>query len=295
MEIINDTLRKHAADAHRPVAERSIGTLLLEAGKITPEDAERIIRYQREHGLRFGDAAITLKIVAEADIQQFIAKQFQYPYLREGEADYPSELIAAYQPFSSEVEALRALRTQLLLRWFGTGRHGLAVIGVGASGKAASLLTANLAVVFSQLGEQTLIVDGNLRSPLMQNTFKLGMRQGLSDMLAQRDSSETICRIPYFVDLSVLPSGTEAPNPLELLNRSVFQDLCTQLMSRFDVVLCDAPPTGAGSDCFTIASRMGGAVLVATKNVTRHADMQAAAAQLKQSGVTLVGTILAED
>jgi chain length determinant protein tyrosine kinase EpsG len=295
MDVINNTLRKHANDANRPVAERSIGTLLLEAGKITPEDAERILRYQREHGLRFGDAAVALKIVDDADIRQFVAKQFQYPYLREGEAEYPAELIAAYQPFSAEVEALRALRTQLLLRWFSTGRHGLAVIGVGASGRAASLLTSNLAVVFSQLGEQTLLVDGDLRSPLVQSTFRLGARQGLSDILAQRDSSETICRIPHFVDLSVLPSGTEAPNPLELLNRTVFQDLCTQLMSRFDVVLCNTPPTGAGSDCFTIASRIGGAVLVATKDVTRQADMQAAAAQLKQSGVTLVGTILAEN
>jgi chain length determinant protein tyrosine kinase EpsG len=295
MELINNTLRKHAEDANRPVAERSIGTLLLEAGKITAEDAERIIHYQREHGLRFGDAAVSLKIVSDADIRQIIAKQFKYPYLRDGEAEYPAELIAAYQPFSPQVEALRALRSQLLLRWFDTGRHGLAVIGVGADGKAASLLTSNLAVVFSQLGEQTLVVDGNLRSPLVHNTFRLGTRQGLSDILAQRDSSETICRIPHFVDLSVLPSGTEAPNPLELLNRPVFQELSTQLMSRFDVVLCDTPPTGAGSDCFTIASRIGGAVLVATKNVTRHADMQAAAAQLKQSGATLVGTILAED
>lgn len=294
MDIINTTLRKHAEVSCRPVAERNIGALLLEAGKITAEDAERIIHHQRARGLRFGDAAVELKLVDEADIKQFVAKQFQYPYLRDGEADYPRELIAAYQPFSAEVEALRALRSQLLLRWFGTNRHGLAVIGVGADGTAASLLTSNLAVVFSQLGEQTLVIDGNLRSPMMQNTFKLGARRGLTDILAQRDSGEAICRIPHFVDLSVLPSGTEAPNPLELLNRTAFQDLCTELTSRYDAVLCATPPTGAGSDCFTIASRLGGAILVATKNVTRLADMQAAAAQLKQSGVTLVGTVLAE-
>ena len=295
MDIMNNTLRKHAEVADKPVAERNIGTLLLEAGKITSADAERILRYQKERGLRFGDAAVELKIVNEADIRQVVAKQFQYPYLREGEASFPAALIAAYQPFSPEVEALRALRSQLLLRWFGTGRHGLAVIGVGASGKAASLLTSNLAVVFSQLGEQTLVIDANLRSPQQQHMFNLGGRQGLSDMLAQRQAGETICRIPHFVDLSVLPSGTEAPNPLELLNRSAFQALCSDVMSRYDVVLSDTPPTGAGSDCFTIAARLGGAVLVATKDATRQADVRAAAAQLKQNGVVLVGTVLAEE
>lgn len=294
MDIINTTLRKHAGDANMPAAERRIGTLLLEAGKITAEDVERILHHQRARGLRFGAAAVELKILDEADIRQVVAKQFQYPYLRDGEADYPAELIAAYQPFGPEAEALRALRSELLVRWFGTGRRGLAVIGVGADGKAASRLTSNLALVFSQLGGQTLVMDGNLRAPMLQDTFRLGTRRGLSDILAQRVGIEAICRIPHFVDLSVLPSGTEAPNPLELLNRSVFRDLCAQLMAHYAVMLCETPPTGAGSDCFTIASRMGGAVLVATRNVTRHADMQLAAAQLKASGVTLVGTVLAQ-
>lgn len=294
MDIISNSLRKHADLTTRPIAERSIGALLLEAGKITAEDTERIIEHQRTSGLRFGDSAVELNILDKADIRQVIAKQFQYPYLRDGEADYPAELIAAYQPFSPAVEALRALRSQLLVRWFGAGPHGLAVIGVGADGKAAHLLASNLAVVFSQLGEQTLLIDANLRAPTGQDMFRLGARRGLSDILAQRDSIEAICRIPYFVDLSVLPAGTEAPNPLELLNRTVFQDLCTELMARHDVVLCETPPTGSGSDCFTIASRVGGAILVATRDVTRMADMQLAAEQLKASGVTLVGTVLAE-
>lgn len=294
MDVINNTLRKHASEVGGPTAERSIGVLLLEAGKITPEDAERVIRHQKARGIRFGDAAVELKVVDNEDIRQVLAQQFQYPYLRKGDADYPDQLIAAYQPFSAEVEALRALRSQLMLRWFSAGRRGLAVIGVGASGRAASLLTSNLAVVFSQLGEQTLVMDCNLRTPLQHQTFKLSSRQGVSDVLAQRHQGDPVCRIPQFVDLSVLPSGTEAPNPLELLNRASFRDLCTEMTARFDVVLCETPPTGAGSDCFTVAARVGGAVLVATKNVTTTADLRAAVAQLKQNGVTFVGTILAE-
>lgn len=294
MDKMNDTLRTHSFELARPIAERSIGMLLLEAGKISAEDAERVIRHQKERGVRFGDAALELGILEPEDIRQVLARQFHYPYLRKGEADFPAQLIAAYEPFSPEVEALRALRSQLMLRWFDTGRRALAMIGVGADGMAASLLTSNLAVVFSQLGEQTLVMDCNLRSPRQHDTFRLPGRQGLSDVLAQRASGDPICRVPHFVDLSILPSGTEAPNPLELLNRSSFQTLCAEVTSRYDVVLCETPPTGAGTDCFTVAARAGGAVLVATKDVTRQADLRAAARQLAQNGVTLVGTVLAQ-
>lgn len=294
MDIINDNLRKHAADSIRPAADRSMGMLLLEAGKITAEDADRVTRHQALRGIRFGEAAVELKVVGHEDVRQVLAKQFQYPYLREGEAAFPEHLVAAYQPFSPAVESLRDLRSQLVLRWFGTGRRALAVIGVGTDGRAASQLTSNLAVVFSQLGEQTLVMDCNLRAPVQHDTFRVDGRQGLSDVLAQRDSGETVRRIEPFPNLSVLPSGTPPPNPLELLNRPAFRALCDDLSARYDVVLCEAPPTGAGTDCFAVAARVGGAVLVAHKDATRHADLRAATARLRQNGVVLVGSVLAE-
>jgi protein-tyrosine kinase len=294
MDIINDNLRKHAADSLRPAADRSMGTLLLEAGKITAADAERVMQHQRLRGIRFGEAAVELKVADHEDVREALARQFQYPYLRDGEAGYPPFLVAAYQPFSPEVEALRALRSQLLLRWFDTGRRGLAVIGVGADGRAASQLTSNLAVLFSQLGGQTLVMDCNLRVPLLHETFRVDGRQGVADILAQRDSGETVRRVAHFDGLSVLPSGTPPPNPLELLNRPSFRTLCQDMMARYDVVLGETPPTGAGGDCFAVAARIGAAVLVATRDATRQADVRGAAAQLRQRGVALVGTVLAE-
>ncbi|HBZ06411.1 MULTISPECIES: chain length determinant protein tyrosine kinase EpsG [Massilia] len=294
MNVVNKPLSRRGSDFSQPVAERTIGMLLVEAGKIGAEDAERILLHQKLRSIRFGEAAIELGLVEAEDIRQVLAKQFQYPYLRTGESAFTDRLIAAYQPFSPEVEALRALRSQLMLRWFSASRRGLAVVGVGAGSGAAAMLAANLAVVFSQLGEQTLLMDCDLRAPSAHDTFRLGGRPGLSDVLGRRHAGDAIQRIAPFVDLSVLPSGTQAPNPLELLNRSSFQELCVQVMSRFDVVLCTTPPTAVGSDCFTIASRVGAALLVATRNATRQSDLHAAAAQLRQGGVTLVGSVLAE-
>src|SRR5471032_503354 len=113
------------------VTDSSIGGLLLEAGKISPENAERVLRMQKELGIRFGEAAQRLGLITEADIQQVLARQFDYPYLLKGDKGYSEHLVAAYQPFSPQVESLRAVRSQLMLRWFARGHKSLVVMSAG--------------------------------------------------------------------------------------------------------------------------------------------------------------------
>src|SRR5690242_4819237 len=96
-----------------------LGALLIDAGKIIPQDAERILRHAKERGLRFGDAAIELGLVTKEEIERMVALQFGYSYVRPGESPVSQEVWAAYRPFTRQVEAFRALRSQLLVRWFG--------------------------------------------------------------------------------------------------------------------------------------------------------------------------------
>nr|WP_314628779.1 chain length determinant protein tyrosine kinase EpsG [uncultured Janthinobacterium sp.] len=274
-------------------ADSSIGGLLLESGKITPEGAERILRMQKELGIRFGEAAQRLGLVTEADIQQVLARQFDYPYLQPGERKYSDKLLAAYQPFSPQVETLRAVRSQLMLRWFARGRKALVVAGVD-SGDGASLFAANLAVVFSQLGENTLLVDANLRKPTQHEVFDVKGRQGLSDMLAGRAEIDIIEKVDAFVSLSVLGAGTLPPNPQELLSRSSFGGLNQQLESLYDVVLYDVAAYSDGSDSLAIAGRAGGVLLVARKNKTQLEAISAMAEQMKNNGAEVVGSVLVD-
>jgi len=102
----------------RPGDGNSIGALLVDAGKLSLDDAERVLRLQREQKLRFGEAAVQLGLVGPADIEVALSQQFEYPYLRPDDPALDAELIAAYQPFGQQVEALRGLRSQLMLRWF---------------------------------------------------------------------------------------------------------------------------------------------------------------------------------
>ena len=273
--------------------ESSMGRILLDMGKIKPADAERILRLQKETGMRFGEAAQSLNLITAADVQQVLARQFDYPYLQPGQGDFAPELVAAYEPFSPQVETLRAIRSQLMLRWFINGRKTLAVASVNP-GEGASLFAANLAVVFSQLGERTLLVDSNLRTPRQHKIFNLEGKQGLSDILAGRADASAIAPLGPFVDLSILQAGTLPPNPQELVSRSSFGTLSQNLANQFDVVIYDVSAFSAGADALAIAARVGGVLLVARRNKTSLTDIGTVAEQLGRVGAEVVGSVLVE-
>ena len=274
-----------------PKSESSIGKLLLDLGKIKAEDAERIIRLQKADNIRFGDAAQKLGLITEEDIKQVLSLQFDYPYLQAGEAKFSKELIAAYKPFSKQVEALRALRSQLILRWFNEGNKSLAIVSATSS-DGCSNLAANLAVVFSQLGEQTLLVDANLRAPVQHKIFNLNESRGLSDILAGRAGLEVVKKIDSFVDLTVLGAGTVPPNPQELLSRPNFIEFMKQAAAHYDVVIVDTSPAIDTSDAQTVASRCQGALLTSRLNETRISDLTNIRDQLTLAGVQIVGAVV---
>lgn len=283
----------HPAPAVPQHSDSSMGSLLLESGKITTESAERVLRLQKELGIRFGEAALRLGLVTEADIQQALARQFDYPYLLQGEANYSAQLVAAYEPFHPQVEVLRGIRSQLMLRWFARGRKALAIVGINP-GDGVSMFAANLAVVFSQLGEHTLLVDANLRQPRQQQVFDLKGAQGLSDLLAGRAELDVIAKVGSFVDLSVLTSGTLPPNPQELLSREAFRRVNAQLESRYDVVLYDVPAVATAADVFAVAALAGGVLVVARKNRTLLSDIHAMHERLRHNGAEIVGSVLVD-
>lgn len=288
---MNTMIEKAAIAGSTERSDLNIGRLLLDSGKISAQDAERVLMSQKESGLRFGEAALKLKLVTEDDIQYALATQFGYPCLNNGEGGFSSELVAAYEPFTSQVEALRALRTQLLLRWFRVGHKHLAVIATNP-GEGCSNVVANLAIVFSQLGERTLLIDGNMRAPRQHLLFNLGNRAGLSEILAGRADTSSIVRIPQLRDLSVLTAGAMPPNPTELIGRAQLPGLLQALAGQHEVILIDTPPANQAGDAQNIASLAQGAMLVVRKGYSRLGDVDTLKASLNGAGVPIVGAVV---
>ncbi|TMH30393.1 MAG: chain length determinant protein tyrosine kinase EpsG [Betaproteobacteria bacterium] len=283
--------------ASAPRANRSIGAILMDSGVLSPEDAERILLFQKEHGLRFGEAAIRLGLLSEADIQFALSRQFSYAYLRTMGDKKPlsDELVAAYQPFSPRVEQLRAIRSQLMLRWFDKAeqRQVLTVVGT-EPGEGRSYLAANLAVVFSQLGERTLLIDADMRRPRQHELFLLQNKVGLSTVLSGRSRDEAIIRITDLAGLFVLPAGPVPPNPLELLSRLNFDEFLIHVRASFDMVIIDTPALSTGEDAAMISVRTGAALAVARNGQTRVASFNDMVQGLMNAGVAVVGSVLNE-
>lgn len=280
---------------HSPHTGRSIGALLMDAGRITPEAAEQILKLQKDKNLRFGEAAIELGLLTEDDLQYALSRQFEYPYLMPGDTSISEEVVAAFKPFSAAVERLRALRSQLLLRCLDpdTEDRSLAIVSTG-NGEGRSYIAANLAVVFSQLGERTLLIDADLRRPRQHQLFCLGNQPGLSAVLAGRAEPESvITRIPNLLGLSVLPAGAVPPNPQELLGRPAFGNLLKYCRQHYDVVLIDTPASHT-ADAETIAARTSAALAVGRKHFTSSSRLQELVTSLRRSGTPVVGAVLNE-
>ena len=274
--------------------EHSIGTILIKAGRLTLEDAEKILQLQREQGLRFGDAAIALGLLTRSDIDFALARQFDYPYLMAGESAVNESVVAAYAPFGHHGHIFSNLRGQLMLRWFDNApaRKALAIISAERS-DGRSYVTANLAASFSQLGQKTLLIDADLRNPGQHALFGLENRSGLSTVLAGRENPDAVIQqVTGLPDLSVMPAGAIPPNPLELLARPPFQQLLTDMAQWYDIILLDTPATTESADAQTIAVRAGAALIVARKNKTRMWRVRGISDTVTHASASVIGTVL---
>lgn len=282
-------------DRH-PARDRSIGAILIEAGRLDGDSAEKILRLQKQKKILFGEAALQLGLLKKSDIEFALARQFDFPFLQRGESLVSADVAAAYDPFTAQVEVLRAVRSQLMLHWLETGadRKTLAITSAERR-EGRSWLATNLAVVFSQLGERTLLIDADLRHPTLHRLLGLNNRIGLSEVLSGRTVvDDTIQRVPSLLDLSVISAGATPPNPQEVLSRCELDQILKLMRASFDIIIVDTPATSECADSQIIAARCGHALLVAQRHVTRVKAVQAAARVLRKGGVNIVGNVILE-
>ncbi len=269
-----------------------VGELLVSGGVLPADAVGRVMARQRELGIPFGEAAVDLGLVTRADVLLALAHQFDYPVLPVGDQGVSPELVAAFEPNSERVEALRQLRSQLVLRRATEPRlNTIAVVGVGR-GEGRSWLAANLAVLFSQLGERTLLIDGDLRHPRQQELFRLAPAGGLTSRLAERGEKCALQPHPRFGQLSVLQAGIVPPNPQELLARPAFGAQLAVARDSFQMTLVDTPAAEIGADAQLVAATCGSAVVVARRHASSQPRVARLAASLREAGVNVIGGVL---
>ena len=268
------------------------GDALIAHAKIQSQDVERILALQSSENILFGEAAKRLGLIKESDIKKVLSEQYAYAYSHDP-SNINKALIAAHTPFGEEVERLRSLRGQLLMRWFDLGYKTLAITSTHAD-DAAYLVTANLAIVFSQLNKKTLLIDANLRAPMHQELFDVESRVGLSNILANRQGSYQLSKHPALPNLSILSAGTQVPNPQELLSNGSFSELVDELSGLYDVILIESVPLNLGADYLPVVAKAKGAIVVTRQDFTTARDLHLLQEQLKMTGAQILGSVIQE-
>jgi len=279
---------------------RSIGDIIRDTRNLSAEQVSQILTHQQTHGVKFGEAAIALGFATPDDVLHALAQQFNYAYGGEERERASPELIALNQPFSSQAEAFRAIRAQILLRTQPNGAEGaprvrkaLAIVSP-RTGDGKTFFCANLAVAMAQLGGRTLLVDADLRGPRLQEVFGVESKTGLAGLLSGRRGDSVIKAVKGVPNLFVLPVGISPPNPLELLEGPAFGLLLHELLTKFDHVIVDTPAGQYGSDGVVVAARCGVALVVARKDEARLSALQDLVQGLTSTSTQVVGVVMNE-
>ncbi|WP_373018180.1 chain length determinant protein tyrosine kinase EpsG [Thiomicrorhabdus sp.] len=277
------------------ITQSSIGDILTAAGKLEKSDVDRITEYQRKQGLPFGEAAIELNILSRKELDLALSKQFDYAYLDSKSTSLSPELVSLFKPFSKVGESFRDLRSQLALKCSNmNGVKKQVAIVSPQSGDGRSFMAANLAVMFAQLGQKTLLIDAAIRNPRQDKIFNLQSKQGLSSYLSGRADLAVIEQVDVLPELSVLSAGPVAPNPQELLSKESFKHLLQYADENFDMVLIDTPSSDESADAEIIASQAGACLIVCRMNKSMTSKISKLSNRLQDSGVVVFGAVANE-
>jgi tyrosine-protein kinase Etk/Wzc len=211
--------------------------------------------------------------------------------LGDGRDDRKAALVALDDTLSLGAESFRNLRTNV--RFVRKGRRGDELVVTSPStGEGKSLTAANLAITLAQQGRPTLLLDADMRRPVQHTQFDAAQVPGLSDCLLADELLEGVIRPTMLDSLFVLPSGSQPPNPAELLDSPQMDRLLEALRTCYDAVIIDSPPVLAVTDSAVLAPKTDGVILVVRAEKTDRDAIALAIQQLRQVDAEILGIVV---
>ncbi len=199
--------------------------------------------------------------------------------------------LVAESPGCVAGEVFRSLRTNLRFSHVDLPRRVVLVTSTGPE-EGKSTVLSNLAVSLAHSGRRTLVIDTDLRRPSIHRFFRIPSDRGLADLLAGDATPEETILASHVQGLDVLPCGTQAPNPAELIESIRLQELLARLREGYDYVLLDSPPSGGLIDSSLMCSLSDGLLFVVEPGRFDLRVVRAALRQLERAGGRIYGVVL---
>ena len=219
-----------------------------------------------------------------------------------------ARLAAHFVPSSTLSESYKALRTSL--NFLCTENNLKSVLFTSSSpGEGKTSIVVNVAITMAQIGQKVLLIDGDLRRPVVSKLFGLEQTPGLTDvilgnhewhnvvrtitdLMMGRLSIEDIMRTPGMDNLHIMTSGTYSPNPAEIINSRSIGDFLNSAREEYDIILVDAPPVLAATDAALWSSRVDATVMVYQVGKVARGALKRSKTSLENIKAHVVGVVL---
>lgn len=201
-------------------------------------------------------------------------------------------LITSSNPKSPIAEAYRTLRTNIGFASVDKKYRSILISSTNPQ-DGKSTTAANLAVAMAQAGNRVILVDCDLRKPILHKTFKKANSRGFTNLLTQKlPLTEVVQKV--MDNLDVITSGPVPPNPSEMLSSAKARSLWAELLNLYDYILIDSPPVLAVADASILASQVEAVIGIVKSGSTRNDLGRMAKEQLLTANATIIGMVLNE-
>ena len=204
-----------------------------------------------------------------------------------------SRLVTHYAPKSPIAEAYRTLRTNIISKQTKDGKGKTILVTSSGPKEGKSTSICNLGIALSQMDANVIIVDLDMRKPMIASMFAVEKELGVSDFVEDKTQNvDKFIKKTDIPNLDVMTSGFLPPNPSEILSSKTIEVLIEKLREKYNYVLIDSPPIIAVTDAMILANQVDQMIVVVRVDVTDKEIIKRSLEMLKGVDAKVTGVIV---